>query len=691
MLIFIPFLILSQSKSLYSTTDSVEQEAREDKLTSEIRASYNNTPNDPKFLKKIHKVKSKIKTIKGKLNLYILTALHFQRKTKLDSSIYYTKKCLDLKIDNDSINARVRSYAYSILGINYYNQGLYSESKKWYLKGIEEANKFNEINFYYHNIHGLALLYSKLEEYQPSIELFEKCLEYKEDPEIMLGSYINLGLVYSKQEKVTLSNQYLKKAEELGQKFDNEQAKANILTILAANHVQLGDFEKASQLYQEAIEIAKKNSFLKIVLTSFIELGIAQAKRKNYNKAESMFLRALESAEKYGFLDLQIIIHDNIKNLGVDQNNYKKAFIFQSIYNQLKDSITQLQNKKEVNQLEIVYKTREKEREIKLLQLENRNRNLIITNQQEVLEKLRLTQEIEQKENENRLLQYKNASNRRENSIKILKRDKEIQEIKLNKQRVLSNLFLYISVPLSLLTIGLFIVYHQKLKTQNKLNKTLQEVNSQKIQSILKDQELKVIEASIEGQDKERKRIAQELHDSIGGNLAAIKLQLGNISDSSVEEINIQIDETYNLARSLSHNLAPKRFGKNKFCDVFENYIEKIGDASNLRTSLSVFSRTSIDNLKEKIQIEIFKVLQELVINTVKHAEASNIEIEINSIDQKLLTILYTDDGKGFEPRKNNNGLGLDSVKSRIKSLNGIINIDSILKKGIFVTMEIPT
>ena len=73
-------------------------------------------------------------------------------------------------------------------------------------------------------------------------------------------------------------------------------------------------------------------------------------------------------------------------------------------------------------------------------------------------------------------------------------------------------------------------MYYQKLQTQSKLNKTLEEVNQQKITTLLKDQELKLVKASLEGQNNERKRIARELHDSIGGNLATIKLQLSNKS-----------------------------------------------------------------------------------------------------------------------------------------------------------------
>src|SRR5690606_39439863 len=95
-------------------------------------------------------------------------------------------------------------------------------------------------------------------------------------------------------------------------------------------------------------------------------------------------------------------------------------------------------------------------------------------------------------------------------------------------------------------------------------------------------QELELIKASIEGQDNERKRIAQELHDSIGGNLAAIKLQFGSIANGKkiYSDINKQIDLTYKQVRTISHNLIPKKFSQNPFLSVINEYMANIGNAS---------------------------------------------------------------------------------------------------------------
>ena len=105
-------------------------------------------------------------------------------------------------------------------------------------------------------------------------------------------------------------------------------------------------------------------------------------------------------------------------------------------------------------------------------------------------------------------------------------------------------------------------MYYQKIQTQSELAKKQEEYNTEKVKSLLQEQELNLIKASIDGQDEERKRIAQELHDSIGGNLAGIKLQLSSLAQNSpaLKTINSQIDETYQLVRDISHTLIPKKF-----------------------------------------------------------------------------------------------------------------------------------
>lgn len=239
---------------------------------------------------------------------------------------------------------------------------------------------------------------------------------------------------------------------------------------------------------------------------------------------------------------------------------------------------------------------------------------------------------------------------------------------------------------------GLLFQYYKRFKVQRLLNIKQAEVSSQKIDGILKEQELELIKASIRGQDKERKRISQELHDSIGGNLAAIKLQVNhlNASDfSTIQRISLQLDETYQQVRNLSHTLLPKKFSQNNFLEVLESYLKNISEASKIKISYIPYPKKEINELDENIQIEVFKIIQELLTNTIKHAKASEVEIQLNYIEN-ILNVMFEDNGIGFETKNNSKGIGFINLENRIKKLNGSFAIDSKLKRGSIFNIEIP-
>ncbi|KAB1071893.1 hypothetical protein F6U93_00165 [Tamlana haliotis] len=351
-----------------------------------------------------------------------------------------------------------------------------------------------------------------------------------------------------------------------------------------------------------------------------------------------VFSFGLHTAIELGYLNEQKEIYDNLKNIFIAKNDYKQAYQYISKSNKIKDSISQLQKDKEVNEIEVKYKTLQKE-----------------------------------------------------NEIILLKKDQEIQEAKLVQEKSNKNIILYSFLILLVPIIGLQYIYYQKLQAQSELNKKQEEINKKEIAALLTDQELKIIKAAVKGKDKERKRIAQELHDSIGGNLAAIKLKLNNsVNDyqaNSINTINLQLDETYEQVRHLSHDLISKKISKNNFCNIVKEYIQSIwGDNSEF----NAYPKEKINLLNEDLQNEIFKIFQELTTNTIKHAKATSIELQINLIENEL-NILFEDNGIGFNPEHQKEGIGYENIKNRLNKFRGSLNIDSRINRGTIINIEIPT
>jgi signal transduction histidine kinase len=668
-------------------------EAEEKKAVTSFYSLYNNGE-EKKALKNAKIFLNKAKYPSNRASLTLLQAYYYNKRSILDSSIYYTDQALKYytKVTNDSLKNRLLSLGYNLMGLNYKKKGLFEAGKKWHLKGLVTSQKYKETNLYYTHLHGLAGIYKALGDDKNALKSYKECLEYKNDDEIRLGSYINLGDIYSDSKDYEKGNYYYNLGKQLCEKTNNQQARAVITLSIGMNYQLQQRTNDAIKMYDEVVSIADKNELNQIALVARGNIGDAYIDLKNYKEAKLIFSDALQKATDFGYLDNQVYFYDELKKIAVLEEDYKSAFDFLTKSNRLKDSVNKIQKIKEINELEVKYKTAQREKEIRFLQFDNTTKKLKLEKQQEEIENMNLQEEISQKITENTILFFQNSSQKKLSEISLLKKDQQLKSLQIKQEKETKLLtifgFLIVLIPI----IGLLLQYYKRLKTQRLLNVQQAEISTQNINNILKDQELKLIKASISGQDKERQRISQELHDSIGGNLAAIKLQLNHLVISSspkIKNLTALLDETYQQVRNLSHTLIPKKFTHHKFCEVLESYFNNIGEASSIKTDFTVYPKKEIDALHEEIQIEIFKIIQELLTNTIKHAKASKMDLQLNLIEN-VLNILFEDNGIGFDPENYKPGIGFINLENRIAKLDGSIVIDSKLKRGTIANIEIP-
>jgi len=248
------------------------------------------------------------------------------------------------------------------------------------------------------------------------------------------------------------------------------------------------------------------------------------------------------------------------------------------------------------------------------------------------------------------------------------------------------------------------------LKTKNRPNPILvettlipfQDVKSGSKLIILRDitenRELEriTLNAIIQAEEKERTRVSQDLHDSLGPLLSAIKLYSNSIVDADDgrkrKDIHTKItelmDEAVKTVKEISNNLSShilKNFG---FFDALNSFAEKI----EMNYPIKIIREFKKDlDIGETIQITLYRVLVELINNTLKYAYASEIKIKLNKVRGKI-SIAYRDNGQGFDAEKEierGKGMGLYNIHSRIKSLGGKISMKSREGKGTLVEILI--
>ncbi|BAO75526.1 7TM diverse intracellular signaling domain-containing protein [Winogradskyella sp. PG-2] len=199
-------------------------------------------------------------------------------------------------------------------------------------------------------------------------------------------------------------------------------------------------------------------------------------------------------------------------------------------------------------------------------------------------------------------------------------------------------------------------------------------------------EEKKNLTAFIKGEDQERNRISKELHDNIGSKLSYLKRF---VSDKfKDEEINDAIDNICNDVRNLSHEISPSDLT----LVGFESAISDLTNSLSGLTSLSVdFNSYHFPgNLSENVEVQLYRVVQEVLNNILKHAEAKHIDVQLIGHDS-YTTITVEDDGKGFNLNAQKKGLGLKNITSRIEQIGGKLEVDSKINKGTSILITIPT
>lgn len=196
------------------------------------------------------------------------------------------------------------------------------------------------------------------------------------------------------------------------------------------------------------------------------------------------------------------------------------------------------------------------------------------------------------------------------------------------------------------------------------INFTKQIQTQQRENQLKLDYQKQLIENSILVQERERDRIAADLHDSLIGKLTAIQIKSHTSIDS--EELKSSLHECIGDARRISHDLTPPMINYMDLDELVENLI----NTWHKTLSISFYKNVFPVNISSEFKLQIFRILQELIVNIYKHAESNWVKIHLR-ITKKKIAFIVNDNGKGFDINKNANGLGMKNIELRVLYLNG--------------------
>jgi signal transduction histidine kinase len=251
------------------------------------------------------------------------------------------------------------------------------------------------------------------------------------------------------------------------------------------------------------------------------------------------------------------------------------------------------------------------------------------------------------------------------------------------KELIFGSAFVVLLLAISI--IFFFIVYQKRLLAERL-----------RLQAVESDYQRQLLTSSVDVQEKERIRIGQDLHDEIGSSLSAIKMLVGQItmhnneSEELISTITQGIGNTINDVRNIANNLYPSVLAKFGLADALQYLINMLSAGNNLAIELDTDNSFE---LSFEYELAVYRIIQELANNALKHAKANHLIISVKSAENNLLLIVK-DDGCGFDADKirdlKQTGIGLKSIQTRISILQADLHITSKKDKGTAVEIKIP-
>ncbi|KGL59120.1 tetratricopeptide repeat protein [Polaribacter sp. Hel1_85] len=601
----------------------------------------------------------------------------YQKNIKEAEELYL--KILKKEIKRNNVYGIARTY--NQLGLIYTEKGEFSKALTHTLKAEEKFKLLNKTNIIAITSNNIGDLYRRLGNYRQAMQYLLKSLNIKEksgNKEAIALTLQNIGIFQIDLQNYKKALDYLKKSEIIFEDINDQYELSKTYNNIGLSFFSLKEHEKALKYYNQSIEIKKRLNLKEKDNSIYNNLGTIYHKKVLLNLALFNYKKALEIKKNAN-------IYNNIAHIYFQKNDYNQASIFY---------------KKALNEAEI--SNQRFERMVTLDNLSDiysklKNYSLAIHYNEFYLE-LRDSLENDYKSAMSLKMNYEE----KRQQVQLLEKDKEITKISLEKKEIENwrKTILIYSLLVGLVLVSLLffaILKGNRQKQLTKLAEKNQQIEQQKVEELLKKQELKSMNAMMVGQEEERKRIARDLHDRLGSMLAMVKnhfksveIDIDGLKSSNTKlynKANKLLDEACEEVRKISQDMASGVLTKFGLTAVLEDLKETLEESKQLEVEF--ISHGLNDRLPLELEISIYRIIQELISNILKHAKASEISIQLLKGKQRL-NIIVEDNGIGFKNNSTHLGMGLKNIDARIDGLHGDFKIDSTLEKGTTITIDIP-
>lgn len=484
--------------------------------------------------------------------------------------------------------------------------------------------------------------------------------------------YYNQGRFFKALEAYHISKSYLS---------NNEYTLSKIFIGIGNTHLSLDDQDSALYYYSAAFEKASRNGYSSLIGIVSQNKGEIFFQRSNYDSAMFYFEKSLRNQEINGNELAQALTHERIGDIFRFKKMQKEALIH---YN---ESFRISQNAGAVNDL--------KDLSHNLGTLYSDLGNL--DSAAFYFNKAKCYHDTIDNRISKSLI-YELNYNEERHKVEALQLELQNKNLVLSKRTSLIWSVTIIALCIIFLLFVLIRLNQQKRKSIEIEKRNIQK--EKEISDLINLQEQKALKAMFNGQEIEKNRIAMELHDKLGAILSTVKLyfksidkQINHLKEENINQYhkaNTLLDEACDETRKIAHQLSSKSLGRLGLFETVRKFQNQINDSDQIKFEL--ITHGSDELLGELNQISIYRIIQELVNNILKHALTKEIVLQLNVFEKQVFNLVIEDDGVGFNINQmiDNSGMGLREIESRVNTMNGSVSIDSGKGAGTTITIDIP-
>jgi signal transduction histidine kinase len=557
----------------------------------------------------------------------------FQAKGESAKALDYYSQSISYAIRADD-RQRI-AIALGSIGIIYYDRGYYAKSLGYYLQSLSIREELGDKQGMAYALGNIGLIYDAQRNYPKALRYYYKSLSIRRelnDKQGMASSLINIGMVHFVQKEFDKAKECFVQSLQMSEDCGYNKGIAASLQNLGDVYREKGEYSKAIEFFERAIQINLETEDLQGMANALHSMGIVNRDQGNFLSALGYFRKSEEIARR---IDNKEIVCNNLFEIAhacAKTGNFREAYASLGDYTQMKDSLYSEESMIKLADMEVKYESDKKE--------------------QEILE---------------------------------LSKERELQKVKIERNSIL----FFMSGAVFLLLLGFAGALFYSYRHRQKLRRL----------TLMRESEVAIRNRVVETEERERKRFAKDLHDGLGPLLSAVKIYVNELQDEEstaaekkdiLKYVNDLIDEAVRDTRTIANNLMPAMIAEYGLVRALQSFIEKIRQSKVV--NITFHADVLPQRMDATLEITLYRVVLELINNTVKHAAAKNIEIHLLETTSEI-EISYKDDGKGFNVEEMlgnpNTGLGLRNISNRISTLEGTCEFRSNPGQGLMVRIEI--